>query len=290
MITYPNLYHLKYFVDAVELGSVSGAAQRNLVTHPAISRAISALEAHLGVELLEHQKKAFRLTDAGYRVAEQARVLLSAASDFEILSLKSQNAETVRLKIGMSKSLSRIYLSPILQNLKKKFPNSTAQVFFGTTSEIIKAVADRSLDLGLTIGNQRLATLNQKAVSQGRFLLVESGPKKEWRADLESSSFILTEPRVETEKLKAGYKKHYGRDLPVLFEIRSWEVIGQLVQKGLGIGLLPDLAVQNWKKEDFRVVKASWFECAYEIYVHNSKDQGVNRVIRFVQDLIVNGR
>jgi DNA-binding transcriptional LysR family regulator len=48
MITYPNLHYLKYFADAVDLGSVSGAAQKNLVTHPAISRAISALERHLG--------------------------------------------------------------------------------------------------------------------------------------------------------------------------------------------------------------------------------------------------
>lgn len=282
MITYPNLYHLKYFVDAVKLGSVSGAAQQNLVTHPAVSRAISALEKHLGTRLMEHQKKSFKLTEAGYRLAEQAQILLLAASKFG--SLKSENNDLIELKIGMSRTLSEAYLNPLLHSVKNKFPHATAKVRFGTTNEIVEAVANRSVDLGLTIGTLNLATLRQTVVREGRFALIESGTKKDWHDDVESKTFIITEPRTETEKLKAAYRRQYGGSLPSLFEISSWDVIGQLVQKGMGVGLLPEISVRNWKKGSFRELNAFEFECSYEIYVHTLRSTNYIPVIEYARD------
>ncbi len=287
MITYPNLYHLKYFVDAVTLGSISGAAQKNLVTHPAISRSISALEKHLGTSLLEHQKKAFKPTEAGYKIAEQAQILLSAASHFQTLSLDSDKNEPVELKIGVSRTLSELYLYPLLQSWKAKFPKSTAKVRFGTTTEIIEAVANRSIDLGLTIGTLNLATLKQTMIRSGQFVLVESGPKKNWCDDFASKSFILTEPRAETEKLKTAYKRHFGRPLPILFEISSWDVIGQLVQKGVGLGLLPDISIKNWEKGSFKILKNIDFDCGYEIYAHSFKASGSNRALEYIRDSLL---
>lgn len=290
MITYPNLYHLKYFADAVAFGSISKAAQENLVTHPAISRAISALEAHLGAALLEHRKKSFKPTEAGYRVAEQAQILLSAASDFEASSLSSREDQTIELKIGLTKTLSDIYLSPLLTEVKAKFPHTTTKVSFGTTNQIVEAVANRSVDLGLTIGNLSLATLSQTAIRKGQFLLVEGGPKMKWRGLFEAKSFILTEPRMETEKLKAAYNRRFGRALPVLFEVSSWDVIGRLVQQGMGVGLLPDVAVKSWSKGSFRILRTTWFESSYEIYVHRIKTQPVSRVVACARDALVNER
>lgn len=287
MITYPNLYHLKYFVDAVALGSISGAAQKNLVTHPAISRSISALEKHLGTPLLEHQKKSFKPTEAGYKLAEQAQILLSAASEFQTFNLASDKNQRVELKIGVSRTLTEPYLNTLLQSLKAKFPHATAQVRFGTTNEIVEAVANRTIDLGLTIGTLNLATLRQTVVKSGKFFLVQGGPKKEWDGDFEAKSFILTEPRSETEKLKAAYRRHFGRPLPILFEISSWDVIGQLVQKGLGVGLLPDISLKSWKKGSFKILENIHFDCPYDIYVHDLKTSGKNRALEYIRDSLL---
>lgn len=286
MITYPNLYHLKYFVDAVALGSISGAAQKNLVTHPAISRSISALETHLGTPLLVHKKKSFKLTEAGYKVAEQARILLLAATEFGALRLKSDRGEKIEVKIGVSRTLFESHMSPILQNMKAKFPYATVKVHFGTTNQIVEAVANRSIDLGLTIGTLNLATLKQTVIKKGHFVLAESGPKGHWKDEFESKSFILTEPRSETEKLKTAYQRQFGRPLRVLFEINSWDVIGQLTQKGLGIGLLPDVSVKNWNPRSFRLLKSVDFECPYEIFVHSFKLAENNSVLEYVKSAL----
>lgn len=280
MITYPNLYHLKYFADAVQLGSISAAAQKNLVTHPAISRAISSLENHLGFELMEHQKKAFKVTKKGYQVAEQAQILLTAAADFGILNKTTGEKAAVVLKIGISRTIADIYLGSLLQKLKAEFPSLVAQVRFGTTNDILESVASGAVDIGFTIGSQNLATLKQTVIQEGEFRLVQNAKSSAAKVQ-ESKSFIITEPRVETEKLRAGYSKKFASELPVLFEISSWESIGQLVQKGMGIGLLPDISVENWKKGSYQVLKQDWFECSYQIVCHSLKTQAHNKAIEF---------
>ena len=247
MITYPNLYHLRYFVDAATLGSVSAAAQKNLVTHPAISRAISALELHLGTTLLVHKKKSFKLTEAGYRVAEHAAILLKAATDFRTLKSKTENVQPAELKIGISRTLAEVYLSPLLRDVKTKFPALTAKIRLGTSHEIIEAVANGTVDIGITIGSINLPTLKQNILKKGKFVLVESGLHKKTKKNLSTRSFIITEPRLETEKLKSFYKKRFNRTLPILFEVSSWDVILHLVQQGHGIGLVPDIAINKSK-------------------------------------------
>jgi len=284
MITYPNLYYLKYFADAVELGSISGAAQKNLVTHPAISRAISTLEKHLGVQLLDHQKKAFKVTEEGYKVAEQARMLLTTAAHFNSRSLAADHSGGT-IAIGISRTLSEFYLEKLLKEIGRKFPLAKTQVRFGTTHEITQAVADGSVDLGITIGSQNLPTLKQTILTTGNFLLVESGTGKNVRESWESKSFLLTEPRFETELLKKEYQRLFKTALPVFFEIGSWEVIGQLVRRGMGVGLLPDIATKNWKKGSYRVLRPAWFDCEYEIYLHHPKTPMRNRILRHLLDV-----
>lgn len=286
MITYPNLYHLKYFFDAATLGSISRAAEKNFVTHPAVSRAISALEVHLGVSLIEHQKKSFKLTKTGHKIAEQAQILLTSAAQFGS-SDRDENAQPpLELRVGVSRTLTEAYLIPLLQELKINFPQIKVKVRLGTANEIAQATAENSIDLGLTIGGTSLATIKRTLVKKGTFILVEGGHKKAWTKNLESKYFILTEPRLETEKLKIAYKKKFGSPAKVLYEISSWDVIGRLVQNGLGIGLLPDIAIKNWPKNSFQVVKTNWFESSYEICVLTLKSQTQNQAVEYVKETL----
>jgi len=284
------LHHLKYFVDAVSHGSISGAAQKNLVTHSAISRAILSLEQYLDIPLLEHRKKIFKPTEAGYKVAEQAQFLLSAASDFEALSLETERKEKLEFKVGISKTLSEAYLNPLLRDLQLKFPSLKTKVRFGTTLEIVEAVAGGLIDLGLTIGSQNLATLRQVTIQKGKFILVEKKSKKNQAEKVEEKSFLITEPRSETEKLKALYQRQYSCALPVLYEIGSWEAIGQFVLQGVGVGLVPDVSVKNWRKGSFRILDSLEFRCTYEVLVHTSKYSLPNRVLEYVMKLLLKRR
>ncbi len=279
-MTYPNLDHLKYFCDAAELGSISAAAQRNHVTHPAVSRAIVALESQLGVELLVHQKRSFQLTSEGLRLLEQARTLLAAAKKFQSSNLRDESDLQGEISIGLSRTLAKAYLYPLLRTLHSQFPKMRANVRFGTTAEIVENVSRGTIDLGLTIGTQGLPTLKQEKFASGSFTLVEADQARTRKERWEEKSFLLTEARFETELLKREYYKKFRTPLQNHLEIRSWESIAQLARDGFGVGLVPELILQKEPSKGLRILNASWYECDYTVFSHVMKQRGSNRALK----------
>jgi DNA-binding transcriptional LysR family regulator len=73
--------HLLYFVTVAEEGQITRAARKLHLAQPALSQAISQLEADLGIELLERHARGVRLTAAGEVFLEKARAAVAAWSD-----------------------------------------------------------------------------------------------------------------------------------------------------------------------------------------------------------------
>lgn len=67
-----DLRHLRYLIAVAETGSITRAAQRLLITQPALSRALRALERTVGVPLLVRGSHATTLTDAGHTLLGEA--------------------------------------------------------------------------------------------------------------------------------------------------------------------------------------------------------------------------
>lgn len=283
----PNLNHLKYFADAVELGSISLAAQKNSVTHPAVSRAIQAIENQLGLKLLIHKKKSFEVTPQGFQIAVKAKELLAAADSFNSDNLGSKAAVAGTVSLGISRTLGLAYLGPLLKKIEQEFPQVKLQVKFGTTSEIAEKLAQGTLDLGLTIGHQQMVTLKQTLLKKGDYILVSAARKhKISPRDLPSEQFILTEPRSETELFKKHFFRKYKSQPSVKYEVASWDMITHLVESGMGIGLVPDIAIAAQDKNKIISLKADWFQYPYEIFLNQSQAAHANAACRALSDII----
>ena len=283
----PNLNHLKYFADSVELGSVSAAAQKNSVSHPAVSRAIRALEDQLGLKLLVHKKKTFEVTAKGFQIAQKAKELLAAADSFG-----SGNATTTgtsvsgMVSLGLSRTLGLAYLEPILKKLADRFPEVKLNVRFGTTGDIAEKLVQGSVGMALTIGHQPMATLKQSLMKRGEFVLVAPKKHKISLRDLSSEHFILTEPRAETEFFKKNFYRKYKSQPSVKYEVASWDMITHLVAGGIGLGLVPDIAIAAHEQNKIIPIKADWFQCPYEIYLNQSKESQSNSACRALVSII----
>ena len=76
-----ELEQLRAFLEVARTKSFTAAAHRMFVSHSTVSRAVSSLEAELGVSLIERGNRVFGLTEAGERLLARAPGLLDLADD-----------------------------------------------------------------------------------------------------------------------------------------------------------------------------------------------------------------
>lgn len=76
-----ELEQLRAFLEVARCKSFTAAAHSLFVSHSTVSRAVSTLEAELGVSLIDRGNRVFGLTEAGQRLSERAGELVALADE-----------------------------------------------------------------------------------------------------------------------------------------------------------------------------------------------------------------
>lgn len=242
-----NLHHLKFFYDSVKLGSLTAAAQKNHLTRPGVSQAIMSLEEQLGVDLLEHKKREFKVTHQGKWLFAQCETLFKYVEDIEQQIAGRTNIASGQLRVGCSRSLAKFLLPETLSYLESNFPELKVSIKLGTTSEIQSALDDQQVDLGLILVATKPSTHMFTEIKRGFFTCVES------TKNAFQNRFIITEERFETMALKKMNQVSNLKNATFL-QIESWDLIFELVTKNLGVGLVPDFMLNSPGNKKIRVV------------------------------------
>jgi len=132
-----------------EHGSFQLAAERLGITPSGLTQNIQKLEEHYGARLFNRGRNGITPTPAGKVVIDGARAILdrAAAVDREIELMSKP--ETGQLSIGTDPTLSNAVLSPVLSNLMRSAPSMRFSVTNSSRSDLMRGLADRSLDLVL---------------------------------------------------------------------------------------------------------------------------------------------
>lgn len=123
-----NLNDLTLFAQAVESGGFAPAARRFSVPKSTLSKRVAALEASLGVRLIERSSRSFRLTDTGqdfYRHARAALVEVESAQQV-VQSRLAEPRGTVRLTAAVP--VVQFQLAPHLPALARTWPRLQLQL------------------------------------------------------------------------------------------------------------------------------------------------------------------
>lgn len=148
-----ELRQLRYFVAVAEEANISRAAKKIFLTQPALSRQIKALEEEIGQCLLERQAHSIRLTPAGEALLGEARELLQHAG--QVVERARAAGRGVRLRIGYAPSLAAGLLSAAVENFTQAHPTARVELFDLSTEEMLKGLENDSLDVALSVGQQR---------------------------------------------------------------------------------------------------------------------------------------
>lgn len=146
MITQRRLRHLLSLVEYAHFGRAAAAMN---ISQPALTKSIQALEAELGVMLLDRKRGAVVLTAFGELVVRRSRALLNAEEDLlrEISLLAGLEMGSLRVALGPYPSVVSGY--PAMARLLARRPKITVAVHVAGWREVAHQVTAREVDLGL---------------------------------------------------------------------------------------------------------------------------------------------
>ncbi|WP_419736386.1 LysR family transcriptional regulator [Pseudomonas sp. COR18] len=114
--------NLRYFVAIVEAGSLSGAARHMKVDHGTVSRRLSALEAELGVRLLDRLPRRCSLTAMGMQIHRLAQDMERAAFGIERLASAEQANMSGKVTLSVPPVLGTNFFADRLAPLRTRHP------------------------------------------------------------------------------------------------------------------------------------------------------------------------
>ncbi|MEL4294233.1 LysR family transcriptional regulator [Shewanella xiamenensis] len=140
---------LPIFVTVVECGSFSAAGQKLGLSKSAISKRITQLEQHLGIQLLQRTTRSLSLTDAGARYFEYIRPAVQLTQ--EGLDAISELQQTPRgnLRISVPMVFGRRYIAPLIAEFLRRYPDIQLQMQMDDkTTDLIAGGFDLAIRIG----------------------------------------------------------------------------------------------------------------------------------------------
>ena len=143
---------LNYFVATAEELNMTRAAQKLLVSQPALSRQIADLEDELGVKLFNRRSRHLTLTPAGQYLLEQAKEILALTAKTKS-NLQSSTVISGDLTIAAGESYAMQRIMDILSNIIQDYPTVKIHILSGDYEFAERRLDTGAVDFAVIIGN-----------------------------------------------------------------------------------------------------------------------------------------
>ena len=236
---------LESFVMAVDNGSIAEAARRLNLTAAAVAKRIHALENEIGAALVTRSGRTIRPTEAGAAIVERARRFLAEARDFKSIAVADRPSGQLRLG-AVSSALSGL-LPDILALTRENYPQIEVTIMVGHSGELYRKVLDGD-DLDTAVITEPPFAIPKscawRMLREEPLIVLTRAPaqSRKSHAILASEPFIRVDRKLWPGRLVDDYLRKVDIRPRELFEIEKLEAIAVMVDRGLGVSLLPDWA------------------------------------------------
>jgi DNA-binding transcriptional LysR family regulator len=248
------------FVAIAENGAFNRAAAALGITQTALSRRLKNLETHLGVRLVERTTRTVALSRSGEGFLPQARRLLSelAASLNEIRDTGKAMRGDVTLACVPTMGVH--YLPAVLREYSARFPNNRIRLLDHASSGVAEAVLSREAEFGINVARLLNADLDSTPLLQDSFVLVcrrdhplAENRRVSWQ-QLKGHRLIFPGASSSNESLLEQALGEEHQSLTIFYEVQRSSTAVGLVAQGVGIAVVPRLAMQHGAYPSLRVI------------------------------------
>jgi len=245
-----NLRDLNYLVALADLRHFGRAAELCHVSQPTLSTQIRKLEEELGVALVERAPRQVMLTPAGADIVDRARRVLAEVAQMRETARRTTDPEAGSVRLGMFPTLGPYLLPHVVPRLRARFPRLELLLVEEKTESLLAMLRAGRLDAAVLALPLHEDWLHCEPLFAEPFMLaVPAGHALAQQGELPLSALAhehlllledghcLRDQALEVCSL-AGAGEKEG------FRATSLETLRQMVAAGVGITLLPMLAVK----------------------------------------------
>ncbi len=243
-----SIQQYEVFDEIAHLKSFSGAADALSMSPSAVSHSIAALEQELGFPLFFRSRTRVSLTKEGEMMLRHVRGILHAERAMREEAAGIVGLESGSVTIGTFSSVCLNWIPEILRLFREKYPGITVRVMQGDYADVLKWVTGGEVDLGFeTLPTQEKVTeiplMRDRLLCVGPADFVPLNGKTATEEDFRRMPFILQRRGYETDTVK--FLNSRGIRIRADHRVDDDRAIIAFAEKGLGIGLMPELALKN---------------------------------------------
>ena len=249
MAKLPDFEGMAIFAKVVEIRSFAGAAAELKLSKATVSKAVSRIEARLGVRLINRSSRRFALTDAGRQLAERAAHLLAAGEAAEDAALAQASVPRGLVRLAAPMSFGVLHVAPLLPDFLATYPEVSVDLHLddakvdmigeGFDAAIrITASPDSSLVM------RRLCEMHRYLVGSPAYLNKHGRPKHPLDlAQHRCIGYSNTMPS-ETWRFTKNGKSATVRPLGPL-RVNNGDAMMPALIAGTGLGILPEFILRD---------------------------------------------
>jgi LysR family hydrogen peroxide-inducible transcriptional activator len=248
-----QIHQLRYFCAVARTGSFTRAAQHEHVAQPSLSQQIRKLEDELGTKLFDRLGRAVRLTQLGEIFLPRAEAILRQVDQSKLEIQEKIGAEQGTLVIGAIPTIAPYFLPAHLSSFTRKFPRVRINVIEEVTAELLNLAHRGAIDLALLALPVPATHCECRELFRERLYLTVPhnhrlvGSKPIRLAQIENDPFLLLK---EGHCFRENTLTACGRarlQPNVVFESGQFATIMAMVATGVGVSLVPEMAIDHNK-------------------------------------------
>lgn len=242
-----SMKHLRYFEALARHKHFGHAANACSISQPALSVQIRDLEALIGAPLVERQPRSIRLTGLGEEFATRVSGILRSVDDLEDLARAARKTLVGPLRLGIIPTVAPYLLPAILNAVATHHPDLDTRPREAVTRKLIQELLDARLDAAIVALPVSEPLLTEVALFEEEFLFLRHAddaakPVPDPQMLREMRLLLLEEGHCFRDQALSYCKIAQG-SARELMEASSLSTLVQMVGAGIGVTLIPEMAI-----------------------------------------------
>ncbi|HBI83460.1 MAG TPA: LysR family transcriptional regulator [Alcaligenaceae bacterium] len=278
MANHFDLTDLQLIVNIGDASSLTRGAEKSHLSLPAASNRVKNLEDHFGTRLFHRNSQGVTLTPSGEAFLRHARQVLR-----QIEHLRGDIHEYARGIKGQVRMMANTtamteFMPAVLSSYLASHPDVTVELRERLSYLIVKAVSEGAADIGIVAGRPAASDLEFLPYQEDRLVLVTpldhqlGGLDEVSFADTMSFEYVGLSEWSAIHAFLIQAANSIGHPFRFRVEVSNFETVCRMIEKGVGIGVVPERAAQRYAQRlNIKLVRISdeWAERKLHVCVRS---------------------